>query len=498
MRDALPDGTPDHAGLAHDVWCASAALGSDSQTSDWLDRVARISFAPDCKDDYERAFNRWKRDLERAEATVLTLTLDAPLLVGHGNPSPTGVGLTLHQTWGVPTIPGSAIKGLVAHYVATVYGPEDLNHDPRDAGHPGRDRLPFQPPVRSGRGRPPGEVFAALFGAAAVPDRDPSRRYEGRSGCVSFHDALCIPDAGPFLKRDVLTPHQGPYFGSGGAAWPNEYTDPVPVPFLAVRPGTRFLFAITGPAEWSALAGRLLRDALVGTGTAAAGSWGIGGKTSRGYGRFRLSPEDQQKADQEEAEARGALEAEKRRLEDARLLAQTPAERWQNWAAHATEDKLLDWAQRGWKGQGGLVTLARELEPVLAAATLDDGTEKNAFVAVLAADGFVEAWRQGRAKGPGAVQRGQNKLREMAALVSPVDRVVDKGLDAIGELKDPSNWDAFKKLALKAMSEPEEAWSVAALQELLRRAAEFAKAKNDAKRAFHKTLKDFVRTRRAG
>ncbi|MCM2332326.1 MAG: type III-B CRISPR module RAMP protein Cmr6 [Anaeromyxobacteraceae bacterium] len=494
MRDALPDGSPDHAGLAHDVWCAPAVLGSDSEKAGWLDRVAQVALSVDCRADYEQAFNRWKRDLEKSGAAVLTLSLDAPLLVGHGNPSPTGIGLTLHQTWGVPTIPGSAIKGLVAHYVATVYGPEDLRHDPRDAGHPGAERLPFQPPVRAGRGRPPGEAFAALFGAAEVPDRDPKRRYEGRSGCVDFHDAWWLPDAGPFLKRDVLTPHQGPYFGSGGATWPNDYTDPVPVPFLVVRPGTRFLFAITGPAEWSGLARRLLREALVGAGTPGAESWGIGGKTSRGYGRFRLSPEDQQQADQEEADARSAREAGERRQEEARILAQTPAERWRDWTAQATEADLLDWARHGWKGEG-LVALAREREPALAPAVLDEEIEKKALVAVLETDGFVEAWRQGRAKGTGAGGRGADKLRELAALVSPISKAADASLDRIRGLKS-NDWDAFKRLSQAAMDH-DEGWSPEAFQELLQRAAEFAKAKSEPKRAFQKTLRDFVRARQA-
>jgi CRISPR-associated protein Cmr6 len=47
------------------------------------------------------------------------------LLVGHGTQSPTEVGLTTHRTWGVPVVPGTALKGLLSHYVDAVYGPRD-------------------------------------------------------------------------------------------------------------------------------------------------------------------------------------------------------------------------------------------------------------------------------------------------------------------------------------------------------------------------------------
>jgi CRISPR-associated protein Cmr6 len=54
------------------------------------------------------------------------------------------------------------------------------------------------------------------------------------------------------------------------------------VAFLTVRPGQRLLFALSGPADWTELAERLLRDALE--------KWGVGGKTSTGYGRL-VAPE---------------------------------------------------------------------------------------------------------------------------------------------------------------------------------------------------------------
>jgi len=50
------------------------------------------------------------------------------------------------------------------------------------------------------------------------------------------------------------------------------------VSFLTVKPGLKFLIALSGPKEWTDLALELLKKALI--------LWGVGGKTSSGYGRF--------------------------------------------------------------------------------------------------------------------------------------------------------------------------------------------------------------------
>ena len=86
------------------------------------------------------------------------------------------------------------------------------------------------------------------------------------------------------LARDVITVHQKPYYdGQGRGAPPADYHDPNPVAFLTVRKGARFLLALTGPEEWTALAMSLLLDALA--------AYGVGGKTTSGYGRLeRCAP----------------------------------------------------------------------------------------------------------------------------------------------------------------------------------------------------------------
>lgn len=282
MREALRTvGTPDHVALAYDAW---APVGNDGKVPDskrpaWLSELAGIAVSAD----YSRSFERWRRSFSAAGDRVFELALASRLLVGHGNSSATGVGITVHHTWGVPVIPGTALKGLLAHFVDAVYGPDDPERKPWEQEGDERTRADYQGVTWRGRRieRGPGWVYRALFGAPDA-EEDDAMRARGldagaSTGLVTFHDALYVPEDRPFAV-DVLTVHQKGYYDSSGGSWPNDYDSPNPVAFLTVRPGVRFLLALSGPPDWTELAERLLRDALE--------KWGVGGKTSAGYGRL--------------------------------------------------------------------------------------------------------------------------------------------------------------------------------------------------------------------
>jgi CRISPR-associated protein Cmr6 len=292
MRDVLQKvlqkvGPPDHLALAYDPWAPVGDDGKVPDTTQWLSALANIAVSPD----YLRSFERWKASFTAPGDRVFELVLASRLLVGHGNSSATDVGITVHHTWGVPVIPGTALKGLVAHFVDAVYGPDDPDRKPWEQEGEQRARADYQGVTwRGGRiERGPGPVYRELFGAPDA-EQDEEMREHGfeagaSAGLVTFHDALYIPksraDDRPFAA-DVLTVHQKSYYDSAGGRWPNDYESPNPVAFVTVRPGVRFLFALSGPADWTELAERLLRDALE--------TWGVGGKTSAGYGRL-VAPE---------------------------------------------------------------------------------------------------------------------------------------------------------------------------------------------------------------
>jgi CRISPR-associated protein Cmr6 len=284
MRQALYNvGTPDHVALAYDAWGPVGDDGKvpEAQRAHWLSDLAGISVAAD----YARSFERWKASFAAPGDRLAELSLASRLLIGHGNSSAIDVGLTVHHTWGVPVIPGSALKGLVAHYVDATHGPTDASKKPWEQQGDERVRADYQG-VTWNRGRierGPGVVYRRLFGAPDAREDATMGENDFEAGApagrVTFHDALYVPgsltDNKPFAA-DVLTVHQKTYYDSSGQSAPNDYDRPNPVAFLTVRPKCRLLLALSGPSEWTELAAQLLADALK--------NWGVGGKTAAGYG----------------------------------------------------------------------------------------------------------------------------------------------------------------------------------------------------------------------
>ena len=297
-NDGAPEQVPAHIGLAYGPWAPVADNGKvpDAARSQWLGKIARIKVP----DDYPQAFSRWEGTFNPDQ--LFELALSRRLLIGHGNASAAEVGLTVHHTWGVPVIPGSALKGLCAHYTAAMYGPDRYELAPWALMGEAAERARYQSvrwdgtAIKAG----PGDVYRALFGAPEADEDEAWRKHGGGDwpagaarGGVTFHDALYVPGSAsvrgldrPFAQ-DVLTVHNKGYYDAAGKAaqggpepWPNDYDDPNPVGFLTVHPKAHFLVAMSGSAEETALAAHILKQAL--------DEWGIGGKTSLGYGSGML------------------------------------------------------------------------------------------------------------------------------------------------------------------------------------------------------------------
>lgn len=290
MRDVLrPLSSPDGIGLAYGAWAPVGPDGKvpDDEKADWLETLVSLTVA----DDYEDAYRQWRSSFVGDEHRAVEIHSASRLLIGHGNASPTEVGLTVHHTWGVPVIPGTALKGLLAHYLHSVYGPENPHILPWEQDELERERARYQG-VTWGRQRirrGPGDIYRAVFGA---PEAEEDSTYFAKDlpagairGRVTFHDALYVPgsaaDDRPFAM-DVITVHQKFYYRDPSRVWPNDYDDPNPFGFLTVRPGASFLLVLSGPSELTEPAERLLLNALL--------EWGVGAKTSSGYGRL-IGPE---------------------------------------------------------------------------------------------------------------------------------------------------------------------------------------------------------------
>ena len=170
-----------------------------------------------------------------AVAYEVNVTTRSRLAVGMSSETPLEAGLALHGTYGLPVIPGTALKGVARR------SPQfDSEAD------------------ASGAGR-------HLFG-----DGD-------RRGAVTIFDAL--PAISPQLGIDVVTPHVNPYYAGTGP--PAEYWQPIPFTFLTVMRDASFTAFVVGDEPSAAAAASTLVDAIQ--------EFGIGGKTAAGYGYVRAS-----------------------------------------------------------------------------------------------------------------------------------------------------------------------------------------------------------------
>jgi CRISPR-associated protein Cmr6 len=200
-------------------------------------------------EDYRRFFDRWResvRALEPCTETAEAEVLDR-MAVGLGAESVLETSIALHRTYGVPYIPGSALKGLAAA-----------------AAH---KRLEDPSWRKIGDDGTIGPSHRILFG-----DQE-------SAGYVTFHDALWIPNGDKLpLDLDVMTVHHPDYYQGKNDAPPADWDNPTPVAFVSAR--GRYLLALTGLEEWVRVAMEILRDALE--------QDGIGAKTAAGYGRMSV------------------------------------------------------------------------------------------------------------------------------------------------------------------------------------------------------------------
>ena len=284
-----------HPGLLLQRYLHKAASGDNGEPKEKRAILDAAISSKRC-DMYEAAFERWQKSLPALTVANDLQTLGR-LIVGLGTESVLETGIRLHHTYGTPVIPGSALKGLAAHYCHDLLGEK------------------FK------RGT---DSYAILFGK--TKDR----------GCIIFHDAWLDPESLNPLKLDVLTPHH-PHWLDGSVA-PSDFDSPIPIPFLSVAGKFHVAVSWCGPAhdeaeKWTKFAMECLRDALC--------EWGIGGKTSSGYGLFDL-----EKWKQEEEKQK--VDAERKRLQDdeeATLAAMSPIERSVNefLEQHPNKAELRDW-----------------------------------------------------------------------------------------------------------------------------------------------------------
>ena len=261
-RNSLANVNPEkdtHAGLWLDKY-----LKDDSQNAkpELVKQVTDI----ETSEIYKRFFRRWQNTLTKLGAEPYYYRVIGRLAINLGADGVLETSIALHRTYGVPYIPGSALKGLAAHYVKT-YLKDDPAWWENDS-----------------------EMYRYLFGDT------------GAAGYVTFYDALLVPDdrrKHP-LKPDVITVHHPHYYQGTKPDYysndiqlapPADWDSPTPIPLITAT-GV-FLIALSGPPNWVQAASDILELALE--------REGIGAKTSSGYGRMRRVAEEIHYIDQFEA-----------------------------------------------------------------------------------------------------------------------------------------------------------------------------------------------------
>ncbi len=111
-----------HPGLQLEKYIPRAVIASAMEGGDERDRSLRAAWLTEVAQTWNRrvdtalwqgAGTRWARSRHQpSDATIWTATLVDRLVVGLGHNTVLETGLTLHHTWGLPMLPGSALKGL--------------------------------------------------------------------------------------------------------------------------------------------------------------------------------------------------------------------------------------------------------------------------------------------------------------------------------------------------------------------------------------------------
>ena len=123
--------------------------------------------------------------------------MDWRLIVGLGGGHVQETSMTLHHIYGIPYIPGSAVKGVLHHWAEDEEQPKDE------------------------------EFVKKIFGM------------EDRKGSVIFMDAF--PAGNVSFATDIINPHYPDYYGGG--KYPTDCQNPKPVNFLTVEETVfRFVF----------------------------------------------------------------------------------------------------------------------------------------------------------------------------------------------------------------------------------------------------------------
>jgi len=239
------------------------------------------------------------RDLEKTWGTncaVFEATLGGRLMVNMAGGVVQNAGICLDRCFGMPYIPGSAVKGVSRSQALWEI------HEAPDSE---KADLLRKAMILFGYGKQDVGRDGDFAWAAGTKLVDPVTHDLGAmefKGCACFVPAY--PKTAPTLVVDMVNPHYKDYY-SGRAKQALDSESPIPNYFPAVEAGSSFGFAVLVQRvpDGMGLSAAALLDAAKGWVERAITEKGIGAKTAAGYGWFRLGEPPKRQAHGESSAA---------------------------------------------------------------------------------------------------------------------------------------------------------------------------------------------------
>lgn len=265
-----PDKACQNMGLLLDKYMPGNVFATGIK-GEWLSRILKP--IDDSKnqskyidsDFFRQVYRRWDAMMRSLGIAPFHLGIDWRMIVGLGGETILETDLTLHHLYGIPIIPGSALKGLTRAYIVSekkeYFVPQDKPEKERHA---------------SKRIEEDHSDLKRIFGE------------QEKAGTVCFFDAMPVNGQVHYVV-DIMNPHYPDYYRSlqsTSVKPPANDQSPNPVTFLTVA-DTTFAFAVAPrkPHDVQHQADvKLVRIWLL----EALQKYGIGGKTSAGYGYFKV------------------------------------------------------------------------------------------------------------------------------------------------------------------------------------------------------------------
>jgi len=246
---------------------------------DFLDSF--VQFARYNKFEYEQFIKRIDTQIDELKKQGYrlifkdSLKTQSRLIIGLGSYHPLETSITLHHIFGIPYIPGTALKGVCRMSVFWKLAQEKKNINLTN----------FQNQFYGNRNSEDSKTlkYQFLFGA------------QDFKGLLVFLDAYPnIPDDGKVFDLDIMNVHYPEYYS--GDEPPTDWQNPNPIFFLTIKEGISFHFSILfdeykfnhelDEETKKEIGLNNLDEEIAHIITEALKEFGIGAKTRLGYGIF--------------------------------------------------------------------------------------------------------------------------------------------------------------------------------------------------------------------